>query len=501
MENENREIKTALISVFYKDGLEEIVKMLDKGGVKIISTGGTAKFIKELGVNVTEVEEITNFPSIFGGRVKTIHPMIAGGILKIRGNAEHEAEAKKHNIEEIDLVISDLYPFEETLASGANDADIIEKIDIGGITLIRESAKNFNDVVIIPSKNQYSYLKNILDIRKSDFRISTTLEQRRYLAGCAFEVTSMYDFAIRSYFQGNTLRYGENAHQSGNFVGDISKSWEQIHGKEMSYNNFIDTESAIALVYDFTDPAFAIIKHTNACGFAVDSDITSAYKKAYDADPISAFGGILASNKEITKEIAEKIREDKLFVEVIIAPSFEKEALEILEQKKDIRILKWNNPTLPKSQIRTCLSGIIMQDRDAHVETKEDLKYVTDRKPTEQEEKDLLIANLVAKHIKSNAITIVKNGQLLSMGCGQTSRIDALKQALAKAEHFKFNVHGAVMASEAFFPFPDCVEVAGLAGITAVIHPGGSKNDQASIDKCNELGMAMVTTEYRHFKH
>ena len=460
MENENREIKTALISVFYKDGLEEIVKMLDKGGVKIISTGGTAKFIKELGVNVTEVEEITNFPSIFGGRVKTIHPMIAGGILKIRGNAEHEAEAKKHNIEEIDLVISDLYPFEETLASGANDADIIEKIDIGGITLIRESAKNFNDVVIIPSKNQYSYLKNILDIRKSDFRISTTLEQRRYLAGCAFEVTSMYDFAIRSYFQGNTLRYGENAHQSGNFVGDISKSWEQIHGKEMSYNNFIDTESAIALVYDFTDPAFAIIKHTNACGFAVDSDITSAYKKAYDADPISAFGGILASNKEITKEIAEKIREDKLFVEVIIAPSFEKEALEILEQKKDIRILKWNNPTLPKSQIRTCLSGIIMQDRDAHVETKEDLKYVTDRKPTEQEEKDLLIANLVAKHIKSNAITIVKNGQLLSMGCGQTSRIDALKQALAKAEHFKFNVHGAVMASEAFFPFSsDCLIV------------------------------------------
>ena len=513
MENDSKQIKTALVSVFYKDGLDEIIQMLDKGGVKIISTGGTAKFIKELGVNVTEVEEITKFPSIFGGRVKTLHPAIAGGILKIRGNAEHEEEAKKHNIPEIDLVICDLYPFEETLAKYTNDldyvkattgeADIIEKIDIGGITLVREAGKNFNDVVIVPSKNQYAYLKEILEknIRKSDFRILTTLEERKYLAGCAFEVTSMYDFAIRSYFQGNTLRYGENSHQGASFVGEISKSWNQIHGKEMSYNNFIDTESAIALVYDFSDPAFAIIKHTNACGFAVDEDITIAYKKAYDADPVSAFGGILASNREITEEIAEMIRDTKLFVEVIIAPDFRQHALEILEQKKDIRILKWNNPELPKSQIRTCLSGIIMQDRDAHIKTKQDLKYVTDRKPTEQEEKDLLIANLVAKHIKSNAITIVKNGQLLAMGCGQTSRIDALKQALAKAENFKFDVHGAVMASEAFFPFPDCVEVAGNAGITAVIHPGGSKNDQASIDKCNELNMAMTTTGYRHFKH
>ncbi len=496
MENKEKQIKSALVSVFNKDGLDEIIKLLNDKGVKLISTGGTAEFIKSLGCPVTLVEELTSYPSIFGGRVKTLHPAIAGGILKIRGDAEHEAEAIKYNIPEIDLVICDLYPFEETLASGAPDTDIIEKIDIGGITLIRESAKNFNDVVIIPSKNQYAYLKEIL--MKSD---STNLEQRRYLAGCAFEVSSSYDFAIRSYFQGNPLRYGENSHQSANFVGEISKAWNQLHGKEMSYNNFIDTESAIALVYDFTDPAFAIIKHTNACGFAVDNDITVAYKKAYDADPVSAFGGILASNRTITKGIAEQIRDTKLFVEVIIAPNFEKEALEILEQKKDIRILRWNNPTLPKSQIRTCLSGIIVQDRDAHVETKSDLNYVTNRKPTDQEEKDLLIANLVAKHIKSNAITLVKNGQLLAMGCGQTSRIDALKQALAKAKNFNFDVTGAVMASEAFFPFPDCVEVAGTAGVTAVIHPGGSKNDQASIDKCNELGMAMVTTGFRHFKH
>ncbi len=491
-----KEIKKALISVFDKTGLDEIVKLLDKNKVQIISTGGTAKFIKELGIDVTEVEEITDFPSIFDGRVKTLHPKIAGGILKIRGNTVHGVEALKHDIPEIDLVIVDLYPFEDTLSSGASHEDIIEKIDIGGIALIRASAKNFEDVVIVPSKNQYSYLQKILESGAG-----TTNEERKYLAGCAFEVSSNYDFAIRSYFQGSQLRYGENSHQNATFVGDISKSWEQIHGKEMSYNNFIDTEAAIALPYDFSEPAFAIIKHTNACGFAIDSDITEAYKKAYAGDPVSAFGGILASNREITKEIAEMIRETKLFVEVIIAPDYNKEALEILEQKKDIRILKWNNPVLPKSQIKTCLSGVIVQDRDTKVENKNDLTCVTKRKQNEQEEKDLLIANLVAKHIKSNAITIVKNGQLLSMGCGQTSRIDALKQALDKARDFGFDVTGAVMASEAFFPFPDCVETAGNAGITAVIQPGGSKNDQLSTDKCDELNMAMVTTGIRHFKH
>lgn len=491
-----KNINTALISVFDKNGLDEIIHLLNKNSVKIISTGGTAKFIRDLGINVTEVEEITGFPAVFGGRVKTLHPKIAGGILKIRGDKTHEEEAEKNGIPEIDLVISDLYPFEDTLASGALDDEIIEKIDIGGVTLIREAAKNFHDVVIIPSKNQYKYIQNILENGPS-----TTLDQRKYLAGCAFEVSSKYDFAIRGYFQGTELRYGENSHQKATFVGNIDESWEQLSGKEMSYNNFIDTESAINLVYDFEEPAFAVIKHTNACGFAIDSDITEAYKKAYAGDPVSAFGGILASNREITKEIAEKIREDQLFVEVIIAPSFEKDALDILMEKKNVRVLKWKEPTLPKTQNKTCLTGTIVQDRDIKIETKDDLTVVTKKSPNAQEEKDLLVANTVAKHLKSNAIVIIKNGQLQAMGCGQTSRIDALNQALIKAKHFNFDVSGAVMASEAFFPFPDCVEVAGVAGITSVIQPGGSKNDQMSIDKCDELGMSMVTTGIRHFKH
>jgi len=502
-----KQIKTALVSVFNKDGLDTIIKLLDTGGVKIISTGGTADFIKSLGVKVTTVEEITDFPSVFGGRVKTLQPQIFGGILNRRDNIDDQKEKALHQIEDIDLVIVDLYPFEETLASGAGQGEIIEKIDIGGISLIRAGAKNFNDVVIVPSKNEYTYLEKILshkndtDIRKSDFRIFTTIEERKYLAGKAFEVTSQYDFAIRGYFQGNQLRYGENPHQSGMFVGNISDSWEQLHGKEMSYNNFLDTEAAINLVYDFSEPAFAVIKHTNACGFAVDKDISTAFEKAYEGDPVSAFGGILASNRPITKQIAQKIDEVKLFVEVIIAPDFEKEALEILEQKKNIRILKWKNPKLPKQQYRTCLSGIIIQDRDAKVEMENELKCSTNKCPTDLEKIDLLIANTLVKHLKSNAIAIVKNSQLLAMGCGQTSRVDALKQALEKAKNFNFDVHGAVMSSEAFFPFSDCVEIGGNAGITAVVQPGGSKNDQDSIDKCNELGMAMVLTGIRHFKH
>jgi len=491
-----KQIKTALISVFNKDGLDTIVKLLDKNGVKIISTGGTADFIKKLNIPVTTIEEITNFPSVFGGRVKTLQPQIFGGILNRRDNKEDQAEKAKYNISDIDLVIVDLYPFEETLASGASDEEIIEKIDIGGISLIRAGAKNFNDVVIVPSKNEYAYITEILNKGNT-----TTIDERKYLAGCAFEVTSKYDFAIREYFQGNKLRYGENPHQMGMFVGNIGDSWEQLHGKEMSYNNFMDTESAVNLVYDFTDPAFAIIKHMNACGFAVYADISKAFEKAYAGDPVSAFGGILASNKTITKAIAEKIREVKLFVEVIIAPDYEKEAYEILEQKKDIRILKWKSPTIPKQQFKTCLTGILVQDRDTHIETETDLKCVTNKKQTKQEEADMLVANTVAKHIKSNAITIVKNAQLLSMGCGQTSRVDALKQAIEKAKNFGFDIHGAVVASEAFLPFNDCVEIAGKAGITAVIQPGGSKGDQASIDKCNELGLSMVFTGFRHFKH
>jgi phosphoribosylaminoimidazolecarboxamide formyltransferase / IMP cyclohydrolase len=492
----NKFIKTALVSVYNKDGLEKIIKLLDSHKVKIISTGGTADFIKSLSVPVTTVEEITNFPSVFGGRVKTLQPQIFGGILNRRDNADDQKEKEKYKIEDIDLVIVDLYPFEETLASGAKDEEIIEKIDIGGISLIRAGAKNFNDVVIVPSKNQYAYIAEIL---KRDNK--TTIEERKYLAGCAFKVTSQYDSAIRGYFEGNILRYGENPHQSGMFIGNISDSWKQLHGKEMSYNNFLDTEAAINLVYDFTEPAFAIIKHMNACGFAIDSDISVAFQRAYDGDPVSAFGGILASNRPITKEITEKVRDVKLFVEVIIAPDFEKDAYEILEQKKDIRILKWKNPKLPMQQHRTCLTGILVQDRDTKVEKEEELKCVTKRPPSKEETSDMLTANIIVKHLKSNSVAIVKNAQLLTMGCGQTSRIDALKQSLEKAKNFGFDVRGAVVASEAFLPFNDCVEVAGNAGIKAVIQPGGSKGDQSSIDKCDELDMAMVFTGVRHFKH
>ncbi len=492
----NKPIKTALISVYNKDGLSEIVKTLNNNGVHIISTGGTATFLRNLGINVTEVEDITNFPSIFDGRVKTLHPQIFGGILNRRDNEKDQKEKVKNNIYDIDLVIVDLYPFEETLATGADEAEIIEKIDIGGVALIRAAAKNFNDVVIVPSKNEYDYITEVLSTG-----IETTLGERKYLAGKAFEVTSQYDLAIRGYFQGNTLRYGENPHQSGMFIGDISQSWDQLHGKEMSYNNFMDTESAINLVNDFTLPSFAIVKHMNACGFAIDADILKAFKKAYAADPVSAFGGILASNRIVTKAIAQKIRELKLFVEVIIAPNYEDDALEILKQKKDIRILKWKNPKLSQKLIKTCLTGILVQDRDTHIETENDFKYVTDRDPSRQEENDMLTANTLVKHLKSNAIAIVKNDQLLAMGCGQTSRVDALKQALEKAKNFGFDVRGAVMASEAFLPFSDCVEIAGNAGITAVVQPGGSKGDQASIDMCNKFGMTMVFTGFRHFKH
>ena len=489
-------IKTALISVYHKDGLDKIISLLNDHGVQIISTGGTADFIEKMGVPVTTVEEITGFPSVFGGRVKTLQPQIMGGILNRRDHTSDQAEKTKYNINDIDLVIVDLYPFEETLASGASKEEIIEKIDIGGITLIRAAAKNFNDVVIVPSKNEYEYIAEILT-RGNE----TTEEERFFLAGRAFEVSSRYDTAIRGYFQGTPLRYGENPHQKATFIGNLGDSWEQLHGKGMSHNNLIDTESAIKLVYDFTDPAFAIIKHTNPCGFAIDENIVAAFQKAYDADPISAFGGILASNRPITKAIASIIRDVKLFVEIIIAPEFEKEALEILEQKKDIRILKWKNPILPRQTYRTCLTGILAQDRDEQVETEADLKCVTEKAPIGNEKNDLLIANIVAKHLKSNAITIVKDNQLLAMGCGQTSRVDALKQAIEKAGKFGFDVHGAVIASEAFLPFNDCVTIAGEAGITAVIQPGGSKGDQNSIDKCNELGMSMVFTGIRHFKH
>jgi len=506
-----KKINSALISVFNKDGLDEIVKLLHKHNIKIISTGGTAEFIRKLNIPVTEVETITNYPAMFGGRVKTLQPQIFGGILNRRDNVDDQKEKAQHKIEDIDLVIVDLYPFEETLAGDATEEEIIEKIDIGGISLIRAAAKNFNDVVIVPSKNQYKELVEIL--KKGS---ETTLEERKGFAGNAFEVTSIYDSAIRGYFQGISLRYGENPHQKAEFIGNLEESFTQLHGKELSYNNLIDTEAAIMTVNDFTNPAFAIIKHMNACGLAVreEGQLFEAYKAAYNADPLSAFGGILAANRIIEKDIATLIKEQKLFIEVIIAPDFSKEALDILMQKKDCRILKCQpallsaqllqagkNPILPKKQVRTCFTGILTQDIDIHVESEADLKVTTKKGPTDEEKKDLLIAAIATKHLKSNSVALVKNGTLLAMGCGQTSRIDALKQAIDKASKFGFSLKGAVLSSEAFFPFPDCVEVAGKAGVSAVIQPGGSKNDQASIDIANTYNMAMVTTGFRHFKH
>lgn len=494
----NKKIKSALVSVFNKDGLDEIVKLLAKQEVKIISTGGTADFIRKLDIEATEVETITNFPAVFDGRVKTLAPQIFGGILNRRDNENDKKEKEKNNIEDIDLVIVDLYPFEETLASGASEDDIIEKIDIGGIALIRAAAKNFNDVVVIPSKHQYQEIKEILEKGNE-----TTLEQRKKFAGDAFNVTNTYDRAIYGYFQGTPLRYGENPHQNSKFIGKMEESFIQLHGKELSYNNLIDTEAAILTVNDFTTPAFAIIKHMNACGLATreEGHLLEAYESAYNADPLSAFGGILATNRTVEEDIANKIKEQGLFVEVIIAPQFTKNALEILMEKKNIRILKWNNPSLPKEQIRTCFTGILVQDRDTHVENTSDFTVMTDRKPTEIEEKDLIMASIATKHLKSNSVALVKNGTLISMGCGQTSRIDALNQAIDKAKKFGFDLKGSVLSSEAFFPFPDCVEVAGKEGITAVIQPGGSKNDQASVDVCNNFKMAMVATGFRHFKH
>src|SRR3989338_6999637 len=403
-----KKITSALISVFSKDGLEDIVKLLSKHGVKIISTGGTAEFIRKHNISVTEVETIAKFPAIFGGRVKTLQPQIFGGILNRRDNKEDQKEKAEHKIEDIDLVIVDLYPFEETLASGANEENIIEKIDIGGISLIRAAAKNFNDVVVISSKHQYQELTNILNLGNE-----TSLEERKKFAGQAFEVTSKYDTAIRGYFQGTSLRYGENPHQKAQFIGNLEENFTQLHGKELSYNNLIDTEAAIMTVLDFKEPAFAIIKHMNACGLAVRSEghLLEAYKAAYKADPISAFGGILATNRRIEKNIAELIKKQELFVEVIIAPDFTKEALEIFKEKKNCRILKWQNPIFPTKQIRSCFTGLLSQDRDTQVEKENDLTVTTNRKPTKEEKKDLLIAATVVKHLKSNAVALVKNDQ------------------------------------------------------------------------------------------
>lgn len=506
-----KKIKSALISVYNKDGLDLIVKELIAQDVTIYSTGGTQTFVESLGGKVERVEDLTGYPSILDGRVKTLHPKVFGGILAIR-NEDHLVQLAKYEIPQIDLVVVDLYPFEETVATTNDESAIIEKIDIGGIALIRGAAKNFNDVVIIPSKEEYGDLYDILINRGG----STDLETRKDLARRAFKVSSHYDTAIFNYFnrdvedelsfkhsilKSKVLRYGENPHQKGIFFGELDAMFEIIGGKELSFNNLVDVDAAVALMREFKDgePAFAILKHTNACGVAVRPTILQAWKDALAGDPVSAFGGILIANTEIDLETAKEI--DQLFYEVLIAPSFSDEALALLSAKSKRILLKIKHFDAQNKSYKSILNGVIEQDSDLSMEGLESLQYVTDLKPDAQQLEDLLFANKLAKHLKSNTIVLAKNNQLLGMGCGQTSRVDACKQAIEKANHFGFDLQGAAMASDAFFPFPDCVEIAARAGITSVIQPGGSIKDKLSIDYCNENGLAMVFSGVRHFKH
>jgi phosphoribosylaminoimidazolecarboxamide formyltransferase/IMP cyclohydrolase len=506
---ESKKIKSALISVYYKDGLESLVKLLDKNGVTLYSTGGTQKFIEDLGIKVTTVESLTSYPSIFGGRVKTLHPKIFGGILYRRDFQEDQNEAAHYDIPAIDLVIVDLYPFEETVASGAADEDIIEKIDIGGISLIRGAAKNFKDVVIISDKIQYPFLENIL--AKND--CTTSLNERRLFAAKAFDTSSHYDTAIFNYFFSGeeikhfkqsiqdfqVLRYGENPHQTGVFYGDLTKMFDKLNGKELSYNNLVDVDAAVSLIDEFTDTTFAILKHTNACGVATAKTVKEAYLNALECDPVSAFGGVIITNKEVDQETALEL--NKLFFEVLIAPSYSAKAVEVLTEKKNRIILKRKPVELSNKHFKTLLNGVIEQDKDVKIEALEDLKPMTTRIPTEEEKRAFIFANKIVKHTKSNTIVLARDGQLISSGVGQTSRVDALRQAIEKAEGFGLSLEGAVMASDAFFPFPDCVEIADKAGIKAVLQPGGSIKDKDSIAYCDANGVAMVFTGIRHFKH
>lgn len=507
----NKTISSALISVFSKDGLAPIVKKLNDLNVTLYSTGGTEKFIKDLGIDVVPVEDVTSYPSILGGRVKTLHPKVFGGILNRQNHDGDVAELAEFEIPQIDLVIVDLYPFENTVASGASHEDIIEKIDIGGISLIRAAAKNYADVVCVSSVDDYAEFLELLKTKNGE----TSDEDRKRFAAKAFNVSSHYDSAIFNYFnrdnqetvlkisetKGKVLRYGENPHQKGFFFGDFDAMFTKLHGKELSYNNLLDVDAAVNLILEFKgeDPTFAILKHNNACGFAQRKTIHQAYVDALAGDPVSAFGGILIANTEIDKVTAEEIH--KLFCEVVIAPSFNDDALEILKGKKNRILLILNDVELPSSTIRTCLNGVLVQDKDYKTDSLEDLKTATKKAPTNQEIEDLIFASKLCKHTKSNTIVLAKNKQLLASGTGQTSRVDALNQAIHKAKSFNFDLQGAVMASDAFFPFPDCVEIADNAGITAVIQPGGSIKDEQSINYCNEHNIAMVFTGTRHFKH
>lgn len=505
----SKTIQSALISVFDKTGLEPIVKQLHNQNVTLYSTGGTEDFIKNLGIPVVAVEDVTSYPSILGGRVKTLHPKIFGGILNRQDYEGDVQQMTEYNIPQIDLVIVDLYPFEKTVASGASEADIIEKIDIGGISLIRAAAKNFKDTVIVASVNEYAYLLELISTQNG----ATTLEQRRLLATKAFHVSSHYDTAIFSYFNtdetiykesisdGQILRYGENPHQKGYFFGAFDQMFTKVHGKELSYNNLLDVDAAVNLILEFknNNPTFAILKHNNACGLATRNTMKDAYLAALAGDPTSAFGGVLIANGKIDVATASEI--NQLFCEVVIAPSYDSEAITILQEKKNRIILVQNDVALPQKQVRTCLNGLLIQERNAITDTKEGLKTVTTLEPTNQEIEDLLFASKICKNTKSNTIVLAKNGQLIAAGTGQTSRVDALKQAIEKANSFNFDLNGAVMASDAFFPFPDCVEIAHHAGITAVIQPGGSIKDELSITYCNENNLKMVFTGTRHFKH
>jgi len=509
MNEEPRKIKTALISVFHKDGLEEILSLLHKDNVQFLSTGGTESFIKSLGYPCQAVEDLTGYPSILGGRVKTLHPKVFGGILNRRENATDREEVAKYEIPAIDLVIVDLYPFAATVASGASDADIIEKIDIGGISLIRGAAKNFNDVVIVASKAQYAPFTEILKAQGA----VTDLQQRRWFAKEAFAVSSQYDSDIFTYFDKEggpsalrvaidgvkPMRYGENPHQKGFFFGDFDKMFTRLHGKEISYNNLLDIDAAVNLISEFDEPTFAILKHNNACGLASRPTIAEAWRDALAGDPVSAFGGVLITNGKIDAAAAEEI--NKIFFEVIIAPAYDNDALAILEQKKNRIILIQHSGTESKLQFRSILNGALVQERDLKCETDEDLTTVTKTPIAPDQVEDLLFANKIVKHSKSNAIVLAKGKQLCASGVGQTSRVDALKQAIAKAQSFGFDLNGAVMASDAFFPFPDCVEIANQAGVNAVIQPGGSIRDQESVDYCNAHDVAMAVTGFRHFKH
>ena len=508
---EPKRIKSALISVFYKDGLEDIVRALDAQGVTIYSTGGTYKFIHDLGIEPIAVESLTGYPSILGGRVKTLHPKVFGGILSRRDMFSDGEQLAEYEIPEIDLVIVDLYPFEQTVASGASEQDIIEKIDIAGLSLIRAAAKNFNDVVIVPAVDYY---KEFLDIYTSQ-EGCTTLEQRHRFAAYAFNVSSHYDTAIFSHFNeseqlpvfkqsckhGEVLRYGENPHQKGVFYGDLEGCFEKLNGKEISYNNLGDIDAACALIDDFAgQTAFAILKHNNACGMAVRPTLLEAWKDALAGDPVSAFGGVLICNQKVTKEVADEMH--KIFFEVCIAPDYDEEALAVLRGKKNRIILKRKGFKMADPMFRSVLNGVLVQDRDNVVPTAKDMeKSVTSTKITKEQAEDLAFATILVKHTKSNAIVLAKGRQLYASGTGQTSRVDALRQAIAKAKSFNFDLNGAVMASDAFFPFPDCVEIAHEAGIVAVAHPGGSIHDQDSIDYCEKNHMGMAITGKRHFKH